>query len=281
MDQHDAERFNIYFAGECLEDKDSAAVRIAIQKLFKADDATMERLFSGTRQLIKRGCDKATALTYQKAISAAGAKPIITRAAAPASQTPESVAEPGVVAGASSPPAQEPTQSPVSLAAPGSDVLAPGERPAVRPVSVATDHLSLAETGTRLAEATPPAPAVPAPDFAVAEVGSNLGPLRPVENGPLPDTSALDLAPAESDLSEFNPPTAPPPQLSLDHLQLAEPGADLLAPGELQRHSAEAPDTSHLQLENPTSGDAQASAVDPESPDWITGSRRDIHNTKP
>ncbi|MDP5072133.1 MAG: hypothetical protein NWQ45_14645, partial [Congregibacter sp.] len=73
------ERYDIAFGGECLEGHDPLAVREALGALFKADEATLDRLFSGTRQRIKRNCDKATALKYQKSLAAAGAKAIVSR----------------------------------------------------------------------------------------------------------------------------------------------------------------------------------------------------------
>jgi hypothetical protein len=79
---NDAEqRFNIEFAGECLEGHSPEAVRAGLAALFKADAAALERLFSGKRQRIKRDCDKATALKYQKAMTGVGARAIITASA--------------------------------------------------------------------------------------------------------------------------------------------------------------------------------------------------------
>ena len=68
-------RYSIYFAGELLDGHDRATVRAGLAKLFNADEATLDKLFSGKAQMIKRGCDKATALKYKQAMERAGAQP--------------------------------------------------------------------------------------------------------------------------------------------------------------------------------------------------------------
>ena len=75
-------RYNIYFAGQLIEGQDLAGVRTRIGKLFKADAATLDKLFSGKTQLLKRDCDKATALKYKQAMEQAGALPVIKAIAA-------------------------------------------------------------------------------------------------------------------------------------------------------------------------------------------------------
>ncbi len=56
------ERYNVYFAGQVVEGYDLHSVRDKLAKVFNADQATLDKLFSGKAQLIKRDCDKATAL---------------------------------------------------------------------------------------------------------------------------------------------------------------------------------------------------------------------------
>ena len=55
-------RYNVYFAGQLRAGHDLASVRDQLARLFKADTATLDKLFSGKTQLVKRDCDKATAL---------------------------------------------------------------------------------------------------------------------------------------------------------------------------------------------------------------------------
>ncbi len=77
--------YNVYFAGEVLDGHSRDSVREKLGKLFNADEATLNKLFSGKPQLLKRECDKGTALKYQQAIERAGAKALIKAITAAAS----------------------------------------------------------------------------------------------------------------------------------------------------------------------------------------------------
>ncbi len=88
-----SESYNIYFAGELLPEHDASEVRARLAKLFNANDATLDKLFSGKRQLIKRDCDKATALKYKQAMEKAGAKPVVTRSGESAEAQPADSAD--------------------------------------------------------------------------------------------------------------------------------------------------------------------------------------------
>jgi hypothetical protein len=85
------ERYNVYFAGQVMTGFDARAVRDKLATVFNADQATLDKLFSGKAQLIKRDCDAATAAKYKQALERAGAIPIIksatANAAAPAAKT--------------------------------------------------------------------------------------------------------------------------------------------------------------------------------------------------
>ena len=70
-------RYNVYFAGQLLPGQELTSVRDKLAKLFNADQQTLEKLFSGKAQLLKRDCDKATALKYKQAMERAGAQPVI------------------------------------------------------------------------------------------------------------------------------------------------------------------------------------------------------------
>ena len=75
------ERYNVYFAGQVMAGFDARVVRDKLAKIFNADQATLDKLFSGKAQLIKRDCDAATAEKYKQALERAGAIPIIKTAA--------------------------------------------------------------------------------------------------------------------------------------------------------------------------------------------------------
>lgn len=281
-------QYNVYFAGELLPGQAAAAVRENLRKLFRADDATLDKLFSGRPQLIKRHCDKATALKYKQALERAGARPLIKRAAAEPAAKPAPAArgEPqrkpmttaervAAVAAASEPPASatttavppapsatpSPTPSPtssqgavdrgMSLAPPGSAVLEPGERRAFVPREVDTSSLSVAPGGQRLSEPGPAPP--PAPDtrhLSAGTVGEPIPSLPRGEAPPPPDTSAISLSPEGSDLREFAPPAAAGPAPDLPAIELAPAGSDVLDARYRRRFDEPVPDTSHLALDD-------------------------------
>ncbi|HKK22769.1 MAG TPA: hypothetical protein VJ947_03705 [Pseudohaliea sp.] len=218
----DDETFNIYYAGEILEGHDPASVRKGIAVLFNAGDATLDKLFSGTTQLIRRGVDREQALRYKAAMERAGARPRIARNDAGAQA------------------------SGFSLAAPGSDVLRPEERRRVAPVDVDTASLSVAPVGERLgAEPGPAPPPPPAASLSIAPPGEDLPGLPRSAVPPPPDVSGLALA--GEDAPRPTRPAADP--VAAPALDLAEPGADVLE--ERYRHQDEQPPpaTDHLELE--------------------------------
>lgn len=213
MSSTDSDRYDIFFAGECLAGRDPRAVREALGRLFKADGKTLDRLFCGQRQRVKGECDRATARRYQQAFADAGARVVIARAAAAPAPT------------ASSPAASSPAAAPPDRG-----------------------RLTLADAGERLGPAAPEAVAVAPPNFDLAEVGADLGPPPSAPPPAAPDTSQLALAGEGGDLSDCAPEPAPAPALDLSHMELAEAGSDLLSSAERERPQAAAPDTAHLTL---------------------------------
>jgi hypothetical protein len=264
--------YNVYFAGEILPGHQGDAVREALGRLFKAGDATLDKLFSGSLELIKRDCDKATALKYKQAMERAGAKPVIRRneagaaaAAPPAPQEPPrtlSMAErvAALAAGASAPVAAAPpatapadaTDASMSLAPAGADVLRPEERREHPVQEVDTSALSLAGTGARLSEAAPSPP--PAPDtshLSMGDVGEDIPTLaRPAPPGE-PDTSGISLCDAGGDFSDCAAAAPAAPALDLSAMELAPAGSGLLEERYRKPEAGAAPDTSHLSLDEP------------------------------
>ena len=186
MSSTDSDRYDIFFAGECLAGRDPRAVREALGRLFKADGKTLDRLFCGQRQRIKGECDQATARRYQQAFADAGARVVIARAAAAAPA-------------ASSPAAPPPDPGRLTLADVG-ERLGPA---APEAVAVAPPNFDLAEVGADLGP-PPSAPPPAAPDtsqLALAGEGGDLSDCAP-EPAPAPalDLSHMELAEAGSDL---------------------------------------------------------------------------------
>ena len=257
-------RYNIYYAGTVLEGHDIASVRQQLGRLFKADDVTLDKLFSGQPQMIKRDCDKATALKYQEAMKKAGAKPLIRTADSPpptmehasstASATPPAVEEISaadrIAAVASGSAASAIPDPGFDLAPVGSDVLRPEEKPVVSVVEVDTSMLDLAETGARLsAEAAAPPAAPYTSHLSMGEVGEEIPKLDRGELPPPPDTGSIELSPEGSDFSDCAP--AKPPELNLDlsTIALADEGADMLPEEYREKETPAPPSTDHLSLE--------------------------------
>lgn len=274
-------RYNVYFAGQLLEGHELATVRGRLATLFKADEPTLDKLFSGQTQLVKRDCDRDTALKYQQALERAGAQPIIkaTPQAAPESSEPAAkklsaaeriamlAAAPDLMpaeASAGEASAPEPVAQPAPepdtveadpdglfLLASGVDVLRPEERRGPVASAVTAPDLDIDAAGQRLSGA-PPAPP-PAPDtshLSTAEVGELL-PGLPSETTPLsPDTSALDLTPEGTDLSDCAAPQPPTPKLDLSAIDLAPAGSDVLEQRYRKREDAPPPATDHLSLDD-------------------------------
>jgi hypothetical protein len=242
------ERYNIYFAGVVLEGHDIAQVRLKLGKLFNADDLTLDKLFSGSAQMIKRNCDKSTALKYQQAMKKVGAKPVIRAAAAgPDATSAERAAQ---VSPTTHSDAAEQNTPDFDLAPVGADVLRPEERTETEALEIDTSALSLADTGERLSALTPAAPAAPDTDhLSMGEVGEDIPNLDNGPPPPPPDTTGISLAPEGSDYSDCATEPAGNPDLDLSSLQLADQGADMLDEQYKKEDKPAAPATDHLTLE--------------------------------
>ncbi|MFT6289203.1 MAG: hypothetical protein ACJA09_003970 [Alcanivorax sp.] len=223
------ERYNIYFAGVVLEGHDIAQVRLKLGELFNADDLTLDKLFSGDAQMIKRSCDKSTALKYQQAMKKVGAKPVI-RAAQPA--------------------AHEQSNLDFDLAPVGADMLRPEERPEAEALEIDTSALSLADTGERLSDLTPAAPAAPDTDhLSMGDIGEDIPNLDNGTPPPPPDTTGISMSPEDSDYSDCAQKPAGVPDLDLSELALADHGADMLDDQYKKEEKPTVPATDHLSLE--------------------------------
>jgi hypothetical protein len=268
------ERYNIFFAGQVMEGVDASVVRSKLAKLFNANEATLDKLFCGKRQLIKRECDKATAIKYKKALEQAGAVPVIQRAQAPAT-TAEAPAARAMTAAekiaalAAAPdetnyqqrretPAPKVAQqeapaddSGIVLAPPGTEVLRESERaePVVREVD--TSGLTIDASAQRLSEVQPPPP--PAPDtghLSMGAVGDTIPTLDSSEAPVSPNLDGLALSAAGTDFSDCAAPEPQAPALDISHLNALAPGD--ATTGEQARKPAPAPSpaTDHITLKD-------------------------------
>ncbi len=190
--------FEVAFSGQISEGANADEVRAKLGKMFNADDAKLDQLFSGKRIVIKKNIDQATAAKYRTALNRAGAecevKPLGGAAAAtptPAAEKP--AAEPG---SAGSAPAAAPAQTFDSQY--DGEVAPP---PQTDPLGITGDQIedleaSIAPVGSELQNdySEPDEPDIDITGLDVAPVGSDLGSTKKEPDPPPPDTSGISLA---------------------------------------------------------------------------------------
>ncbi|MEM1111152.1 MAG: hypothetical protein AAGI11_04530 [Pseudomonadota bacterium] len=218
-----SERYNVYFQGEVAPGQSMPAVRSKLASIFNADKETLDKLFSGRPQLIKKACDKETALKFKRALEDAGAVPVVRRL-----ETEENEG--------------------LSLAPLGADLLQGAERKQESVVTVDTAALDLVANDTVVS--TPAHEGVSAPDvshLSLAEPGiiPNLPGPDPI---PEPALDNISLCPDGTDLSDCAAAPVALAAMNLEGLSVADLGSDMLAPAERKAESAAAPDVSHLSL---------------------------------
>ena len=215
-----ASEFAVIFKGRLVDGVDPAAVRANLAKLFNADAARIEKMFSGQTVIIKKGLDEAAAQKYRAALGKAGAVVEIVAAGAPAkapAEVPAAAAVTPTADAASAETTAPATPQRAASAAPQtvprafSDAQAP-------PDPLAAD---VAEPGATLVEAAPPAaPDIATDHLSMAEPGVTL--VEP-ESIPEPayDLSAMSLDPPGVTLVE--PRKIAPPEYDLSGMSLDEP----------------------------------------------------------
>jgi hypothetical protein len=193
------DRFDIYFSGALIEGQDPAAARERIARMFKASDAQLERLFSGTPVAVKRDVDLESASRYRLAFRQAGALVEIR----PRSQSQAPTPAAGV--------ADE--RAPMTLMPPNTGSLeefAPSVQAAPLPD---TSALHMSPPGTEIDETPRPPPAgidtgelalVDGQDWSLEDCQPAALPLV------LPDISDIKLAPPGEDMPRGPEPDAPP-----------------------------------------------------------------------
>ena len=235
-----SERYDIYYAGKIIEGFDEATVRDNVGTLFKANAATLEKLFSGKPQVVKRGVDKPTALKYKKALEKAGAVPVIRAV----QEAQEAVATAPV----------DDSELPSSSAISSSNAAPKQEAKPAESTGTLADRLAALAGEPSEENVTPQwkAPAAEAEptdyDLSLAPVGSSV--LRESEREVAEeldiDTSAIELSAAEDDSPLEAPAPPPPPAPDISHLTMGEVGEEIphveVAVAEVD------PDTSHLSM---------------------------------
>ena len=264
--------YNIYYAGEVLNGFDKGQVRAGLATLFKAGDETLDKLFSGSPQLLKRECDKPTALKYKQAMEKAGAKPLIKavkqtdadpkteQASAPQTAAERiaalaAAADAGDYQATTSPPTapegSADDDAGLGLEPEGTEVLKPEERPEPVVADIDTSALDVEPATDRLSAETPTPP--PAPDtshLSMGEVGESIPTLASSDTPLSPNTDALQLAPEGTDFSDCAAPEPVAPDLDLSALEVAPAGTDVLDENQRKRPDTPPPETGHISLQD-------------------------------
>lgn len=235
------QQYDLFFSGQLIDGFYEDFVKADIKTLFKANDAYVEKLFSGQEQLIKRQVDKATAIKFQQAFKKAGAKLVVKLHSpqAAASTKTKSTAP----AAASKPLEQQPLPK-----------TNPAPALATKPAEAGSPHFQLTsnavsgENNDTLIEHHQPDISAPEaiPAWDIAEVGAQLAEPKPVASLDV-DTSALSLAETGATLTQQSGFEEPAPVINTDAISLAEAGSDIETLDD--KPPPVRVDTSHLSVE--------------------------------
>lgn len=180
--------YEVAFSGGIADGADPVQVRANIGKMFKADDAKLNQLFSGSRVVIKKNIDQQTAMKYQAAMNKAGAICEVKQLSGtpPAATASVAVKTPAPVA---------PKSRPKAVAS--GDIL---PAPDTDPLHITGDQISdlaasLAPVGSDVQDAKPdiPEPALDIAGLSMAPPGADLEQVKNKVEPPPPDTSGLSL----------------------------------------------------------------------------------------
>jgi hypothetical protein len=261
------ELFDIYFSGKVIDQDQVETVKQKVGKLFNANEAVLNKLFSGQPTKIKKAVDMDTAIKYRVKFREAGAIVEIraSQSAPPPPTAQETIPQSNFTAteATTAPvekpaPASEPaipTQQPAagtaqsidaSLAMPGSVLDETPERP---PASINTDQFDLGEANTgsleEFAETVIPAPI---PDISSLDIVETTEPLD-TKPDPKPlevDTSNMAIDAFSGDLDQTPPP--PPANIDTSNLTASEANTGSLEEFDSRPKPVPVPDTSKLDL---------------------------------
>lgn len=174
-------RYEIAFSAELVPGAQIEAVKTNLAKLFQADAARVDALFSGRRIVIKQNLDAAGAEKYRSTLARAGA--VVAVALMDEGEIEEIELAPPPPADPAPPAAQRSLQ------------VTPRDEYMAAFADVQAPDFGIAPLGDDLQDATaaPAAPAVDLTQFSLAPVGSDMGELARAPAGPAPDTSHLKL----------------------------------------------------------------------------------------
>lgn len=189
--------YKLIFRGELAADQHLAVVRKRLGKLLKANDQTLDALFSGQAVVLRKSIDAAGAAKFQAAFKQAGARLRVQANFAAATASPASAPPSEALSSAGAEIEGSRGEQGWHLLPVGSLMLEVEERPSAVMATVDIDHLTLAEPGATLGSGGGPVAESPAivPDFALAEPGALLVRGTAESVAPAPNTAHLELVP--------------------------------------------------------------------------------------
>lgn len=192
--------YQLIFKGECIAGTDLATARNSARQLFKANDAQLDRMFSGKSVVIRNQLEQAQAEKYCALLQKNGMQAYV-QAMTPAQagvQAQPSRPSAAPQSAAVSRPSQSQVSSPVAVPkANASGLPIAGER---TDAVLAGSSLTLDPPGVTLVESVP----VIAPSFdhldawSLAPAGSDIGSKEELPQPIVPDTSHLAVEPLPS-----------------------------------------------------------------------------------
>jgi len=175
--------YEIVFTGQLVPGAQRERVEANLAKLFQADAQRIELLFSGRRLVLKNNLDEAAAEKYRSTLERAGA--LVEKVDMQVDMEEVELAPPPDAPGFNHP-------------------VQPGHRSQVVPrdaymaafSAVDAPDFSIAEVGSDMQDpkAETPAPRLDLSQISLAPVGSDMGQLERPKPGPAPDTSYLSLS---------------------------------------------------------------------------------------
>jgi hypothetical protein len=195
--------YEIVFSGQLVPGAQAEKVQTNLAKLFQADAQRIALLFSGRRLVLKNNLDQAGAEKYRSTLERAGA--FVEVVAMSVEAQPEPAAEVEVEEVELAPPPDEPTWT------------RKPSLPKTAPTTKNAGNQQIEPRDVYMAAFVD----VEAPDFSIADLGSNVQDPKARPAAPRLDLSGLSLAPAGSDIESLKRPAAgPAPDTS--HLRLAK-----------------------------------------------------------
>jgi len=122
----DSRRYSVIFEGKVVDGVDPETARSNLQRLLKIDSATVDKLFSGKRRVLKKEASTDIVKKYQAALNKAGVECIVEPVTSPTKPGPALALEPKPV---------EPEPPPENKTAEGSEAVNPYAPPQKDPVA--------------------------------------------------------------------------------------------------------------------------------------------------